>query len=194
MIICVGVALFLLSEGILLFENRVMSAKLKALADETASPYDTHTVMTMMDLMENCGLLLDDCLLTAPDGEESLLQDCLSAGKVLVCRFSQYDCSLCVDYAVERAIEALSKDSLHMPLVLLGNYSSPAQVKALASRLDPDSRCLIYNSSWLDLPVDSHGQPYYFLVDSACHVSCVFTPDRMDPGLTDYYFNTLKRR
>lgn len=158
-----------------------------------------HEKMIICDSFLNNGLKIHGIDLYDTKDEKSIeIEDLLNKQienkNILVCRFSEYDCEKCVDYVIEKCVEQLNKISSNLDLVIFGNYENTHALKVYCSNYSNLERVPIYNVSNIPLPIEEHGNPYLFVLDKSLTVLDVFTPNKMNPQLTDTYFEVLSNK
>lgn len=157
-----------------------------------------HSIYTINDLYANCGIQLDGGIMMTnvtthePVELRSLLNSIRMDEVVIACRFTQHDCEKCVTYALERAAEYLR--GCKGRLVVLGQYNDDHSLKAMSNRIGMQCQSVWYNIQALDIPIEQHGNPYYFVMTNDGTVLDTFTPDNMDPQLTDRYFALIETK
>lgn len=156
-----------------------------------------HMLHTVNDNYQNCGLRLDNIVLTDILSHQSFDIRCLldSIGEedvIMVCRFSQHDCERCVSYAIEKASEFAKKQDA--TLFIWGCHDEDIVLKALKNRYDLSGNVRWYNVPEMDLSIEQHGNPYYMVLNKGGVVIDFFTPDKMDPKMTDRYFGMIEEK
>ena len=125
---------------------------------------------------------------------QNLFESDNSKKHFLVCRFSEYDCEQCVDYAIQKAYESVKNLSLNLEIILLGNYEDSHALKAYCSNISKSVTASVYNFPGRLFPIDENGNPYFFVTDNSLKVYDVFSPDKMDVAMTDTYFELLSQK
>jgi len=176
---------FTVTQFLIVRENIRLKADNSYLSEQAgAGLAQLHALASFIDVIQNSGISVRDDM--KENGEIP------GNGPLMVCRFSEYDCTECIEYAIRQMIGEM--DSTGMDLLLLGNYRSMSGMKSLAGRVDPDGTCVLANAVMLDLPVDNHGNPYYFIMDTLGVAFDVFVPDRMDKEMSDTYFDIVRKK
>lgn len=153
-----------------------------------------HLIHSMNDLFLNCGIRLNKISITDiyahQSGNIDFVLDSIPDNSIaLVCRFNQFDCEKCILYAIEKACEFA--DSNDLTLLIWGWYDDDFVLKSLMARINLNRKVICYNVSELAMPIEQHGNPYYFVITKDGTMVDFFTPDKMDPLLTDKYFNMI---
>lgn len=151
-------------------------------------------VQTSNDLFQNSGIRLSDVYLTEIDSHDtirinSVLDHFGDNDVALVCRFNQYDCELCVTYAIERATAFVENNDMH--LLIWGCYEDDNILKAVRGRYSLDISSSWYNVPELSIPMEKHGNPYYLVITKDGLLVDCFTPDKNNPKMTDRYFSMV---
>lgn len=157
-----------------------------------------HQIFTINDSFLNNGICLEGKRLTeSHTGNEttldSLFQDSPDR-KFLVCRFSEYDCEQCILYSVGRMTEYIKQNDLDLEPMIWGRFLDIHNLNVITGRIPGTENVSTYNSMNSIMPIDEHGNPYYFIIDQAMTVYDVFTPDKMDPDMTDLYFESISAK
>lgn len=156
-----------------------------------------HMLHTVNDNYQNCGLRLEDVVLTDIANHQSYDIGCLldSIGQedvIMVCRFNQHDCERCVSYAVEKASEFAGKNNA--ALYIWGWYDDDMVLKAIKNRYGLSGKVRWHNVAELDLSIEQHGNPYYMIVTKGGTAVDFFTPDKLNPQMTDKYFSMMEEK
>lgn len=183
--LCAGILVLLCSQFTLLVQNVRLKNNMNR-DRELNSQVNVHCIQTISDMVENSGLFTDKSLLSVFDSIQS--------DAVLVCRVSEYHCGECVDYAIGKMAESISKEGIELPMLLLGEYRSHSSLKILLSRIGVKEHVYCRILEHTGLPIDSHGAPHYFVLYRNGTADNFFTPERNDRELTDLYFCKLKDR
>lgn len=202
LIILIAVSFLLLTDLCLVLQNSLYKKALRLLNNEVQiSNYsqNAHAIMTINDSFINNGLSLQGVTVTdVYDNKSYLFQELFEGNnrdrRFLVCRFSEYDCEQCVDYAIQKAIESIKKSSLNVGLIILGNYEDSHVLKAYCSTIPGIGMAFAYNAPGKLLPIDENHNPFYFVTDNTLKVYDVFSPDKMDVSMTDAYFELLSKK
>ena len=200
--VLIAFIILVLSDLCLIWQNSLCKKALLYYRRESGmSDYsqNAHAIMTINDSFINNGLSLGGISITDVNDNKSLLfQDMFegdnSKKHFLVCRFSEYDCEQCVDYAIQKASESVKNLSLNMEIILLGNYEDSHALKAYCSNILKSVTASVYNYSGRLFPIDENGNPYFFVTDNSLKVYDVFSPDKMDVAMTDTYFELLSQK
>lgn len=195
-------ALCVLLNFYLLWSNVFLRYRLAESAAGQADPTseglkNAHSIQTVNDLYQNSGLRLENMSLRDISSHKSykmasVLDSIGDRDIVLVCRFNQYDCEKCITYAVEKASEfAFRKD---LTLFIWGWYDNDNALRALRSRYGLAARCEWYNAPEWNIPIERHGNPYFFVLTKDGTVMDLFIPDKMDPAMTDRYFGLIESK
>lgn len=151
---------------------------------------------TFIDLLQNDGLLLQDSrLMDMSDNSSTEISELLSNDDsvLFVCRLSQFQCQSCASYALEKAINMVSKDSTRMKLVFLCEYDYRSLKIFLTDH--PNMRGYdVYQAPQIDIPIDVRVYPYYFTLSKNMEVHDVFLPNMEDPVRTEIYWDCISRK
>jgi hypothetical protein len=101
---------------------------------------------------------------------------------VLVYRFSEMHCDMCINQHLMMLKKLSSEISLNK-LVLLGSYSNTKKIKILKHTHKFDFR--IFNiTDDMDIPLEKVNNPYFFVVNKNLDCHCFFTAIKENPELT----------
>lgn len=158
-----------------------------------------HDAMTINDSFLNNGTNLQGTILfdikkDAAIDIKKLFEEQNRNKAIMFCRFSEYDCEQCVSYAICKAIDFFEDTSQIVDLIMLGNYSDIHAMKVYCSNIPGSDNYSFYNVPDALMPLDEKNNPYYFVLDSSLRVFDAFTPDKMDPTMTDAYFELLSKK
>jgi hypothetical protein len=108
---------------------------------------------------------------------------------LFVCRFAELQCRECV----VSTVTALKRAALNDNTVFfcISNNSHGLKQIRESLKLTEDA---VYQTGLFDLPAESIGYPYYFILDSALRVSNVFIPDKRFPDITADYLQLIKNK
>ena len=67
-------------------------------------------------------------------------------------------------------------------------------MRVYCSNISGSEKYSFYNVPDALMPLDEKNNPYYFVLDNSLRVFDVFTPDKMDPTMTDAYFELLSQK
>lgn len=183
--LCAGAVVLLCSQLALLVNNLMLKHSISR-ERQVCLQTNSHCLQTIADMVENSGRIAADGMLEVFDS--------IDATAIMVCRVSEFDCSECVDYAIGKMCESVRDEGIGLPVLLLGDYMNQSSLKVLKSRIGIDDSVFCSILGRMDIPIDSHGSPYYFVLYRNGAMEGFFTPDRMDHELTDMYFAKLKHR
>ena len=190
---CTVLNLYLIMNNVLLRSRcmKLYDAKPELRSMERALTDYVHSVS---DLFSNCGIRLGDVSLTdiadhCTYDMDSLLCSLGDGDIALVCRFNHSDCEKCITYAVEKASEFAGRKDV--TLFVFGRHDDDHMLSALKARYDLDVRTRWFNVPEMDIPIERHGNPYYMVITKTGQVMDVFTPDKMNPAMTDRYFGLI---
>lgn len=111
---------------------------------------------------------------------------------MLVYRFSQMHCESCVRASIQLFVNWANAENVKN-ICFLGNYRN----NRIFYRTIPDyniQKMKVYNASDFNLPAESIGYPYCFVLDSNMQISNVFVPDKGIPKLTDEYLEIIQNK
>ena len=193
---------FILMDGYLLINNTRYRLILSKAVETNNVSFNSdvnvsHTILTINDIYENVGLQFRGGLLTDIFNHEKIstdyILDSISNGdKILACVFNQYDCEKCVTYALERSVAFAKRNNL--TLLVLGRFDEDVKLKAIRNNYVQDCNSQWYNIIDWSVPVEQHGNPFYMVLTKEGIIVDVFTPDKMDPKMTDRYFNLIETK
>jgi hypothetical protein len=112
--------------------------------------------------------------------------------KLLVCRFSEYNCESCVDYAIksiQASVALIGKENI----LFLGSYKNNRIFNKHKPLYGIDS-LNVRNIFDLNIPAEKLGYPYYFVIDSTFRLLNIFIPDKGTPQITKNYLELTQKR
>lgn len=145
-----------------------------------------------IDLLQNDGLSLDGLIIQRQSDKAVMsleeLFDSLGDTVLFVCRISVLNCSDCVDYAIEKAVELAGKPNGRMKFAVWGLYESLLPLDIIRNNHPNTQKCCDYYLVPLfDIPMEERGYPYFFTIDRTLTVKDVFSPSSHEPVMTDVY-------
>lgn len=203
LLLCIGVVVVLFLNVYLLLSYRGNGRLSKRIGINTdsISQFDSKTMtkylLMSLDLLQNDGLRLENAEIIEVVSHNNMNADSLFADGVdhlLVCRISHYDCEACDNYALERAIEFMNNNEVSFRMVVFGNYETDLALKIYGNNHSTCDGLTYYRVEDINIPIDSHGNPYYFLINKDLIVSDVFTPEKMHAEQTGMYFEVIKNK
>lgn len=193
---------FILMDGYLLIYNTRYRLILSKAVNTNNVSFNSdvnvsHTILTMNDIYENVGLqfrggLLRDILNHEKISTDFILDSISNGDKIFACVFNQYDCEKCVTYALEKSVVFAKRNNL--TLLVLGRFDEDIKLKAIRNNYVQDCNSQWYNIIDWSVPVEQHGNPFYMVLTKEGIIVDVFTPDKMDPKMTDRYFNLIETK
>ncbi len=111
---------------------------------------------------------------------------------LLVVRFSEYDCSECVEFILIKIRKFIEKNDTKV--VFLTTFQENRTIQIILKKYDlgwlPN-----YNVEILDnIPIEKMHYPYCFTIDNSKKISNLFLPSRSVPMLTDKYLSLIENR
>jgi len=122
-------------------------------------------------------------------GEKVFFSDLVKDRSVLVFRFSELNCEICVEEEIKR-LKVLSK-SIKNRLLFVTSYSFERYLYTF-KRIN-NFKLPIYNivPNKIKIPVEELNIPYYFVLDSALNIHDIFVPEKTEPENTEKYFKDI---
>ena len=203
LLLCIGVVvvLFLNVYLLLSYHGYGRLSKSRGMNTDSISQFDSKTMtkylLMSLDLLQNDGLRLDNTEITDVVSHNKMNADSLFADGVehlLVCRISHYDCEACDNYALERAIEFMNNNEVSFRMVVFGNYETDLALKIYGNNHSSCDGLKYYRVEDINIPIDSHGNPYYIVINKEMIVSDVYTPEKMMLEHTSMYFEVIKNK
>lgn len=203
LLLCIGVAIVLVLNVYLLFSYQGSGrlSRRRGLDADSISEFDiksyTKYLMMSLDLLQNDGIKLECGEITDVVSHNKMNADSLFAdgtNHLLVCRISYYDCEACDNYALERAIEFMTNTEVGFRMAVFGNYETDLALKIYGNNHSNCDDLMYYRVEDLNIPIDSHGNPYYFVINKDMIVSDVYSPEKMLPEQTGMYFEVIKNK
>ena len=185
---------------LLMFNVVLLAERTNEVVSENSDSFIGESVIesyqsSFIDLLENDGLPIQDmALLDMSDNSVKALSELFVDDSVLfICRVSQYQCQDCASYALEKAIELAEKDSTGMKLLFFCEY----EYRSLKIFVDehPNTKGYgVYQTSYIDLPIESRTYPYYFTLSKDMVAHDVFAPNAESSVRTEIYWNFLSKK
>lgn len=140
-------------------------------------------------IYENELMNINDCEIY--NGKEPVrLIDLLAKDTILVLRFSEFNCSACVDLLTNQIKESFV-DYLTNPKIIL-IYDS--ETMRLPQNIFERPVFLTPKKNLLGLPMENFNTPFMFILDKDIKAKQFFVPEKDMPELTDAYLRIIKKR
>lgn len=203
LLLCAGVFMVLILNVYLLlsYHGYESLSKRRLMNTDSISQFENKTMtkylLMSLDLLQNDGLSIENTDITNVVSHNKMNADSLFADGVdhlLVCRISHYNCESCDNYALERVIEFMNNNDVGFKLVVFGNYETDMALRIYGNNHSTCDGLQYYRVEDINLPIDSHGNPYYFIINKDLIVSDVYTPEKMMLEPTSMYFEVIKNK
>lgn len=126
------------------------------------------------------------------DGKHLLcLKDLLAENHKLIMKFSEAQCSVCVDFVLEKLKELLG-DNLNDNLIIIGEFSDKRTFLNFRKRKGVTSN--IYYKQISPLEPNEEDLPSLFLLNKDLKMKCLFYPMKEIPYLLYDYIETIKSK
>lgn len=112
--------------------------------------------------------------------------------RILVCRFSEYCCSSCVDYAIKYLLE--KKDSIGQENILFLGGQTNNRLFNREKKLYGIHQMNVGNCTDLGLSIEKISYPYFLVIDSTLKVLNVFVPEKKNESFNNEYFDLILKR
>ena len=127
------------------------------------------------------------------DSNEILLGNVVGERPKLIFRFSELNCTTCVDsqfYMIKKYQQIVGASNI---IILT---SSNSERNAFLFNRDEHLQCPVYSVPFdeLGLPIEDLNIPYYFIVDKDLTAKLIHIPAKELPLFTDEYFSVLIKR
>ncbi|WP_257670431.1 hypothetical protein [Parapedobacter tibetensis] len=123
------------------------------------------------------------------DGEITV-KDLSERSPLLVFRYSQYDCHLCVDQVLEKLHTIYEGDEDKVCLIIDGMAGREFRLKYKNRKMNFLSYFVVDNS--LGLSLENKNLPFLFVLSGDARVNKVFVPFKEFPDQTDAYLRNIK--
>lgn len=192
--ICVVLNILLIVQNLKMKAVDILSQK----EDTEYTITQAHQIFTINDSFLNNGICLKGKRITdSHTGDETILDNLFHDSpdkRYLVCRFSEFDCEQCIQYSILRMAEYIQQNNLKLEPMIWGRFIDMHNLNVITNRIPGIESVNIYSSTDSIMPIDEHGNPYYFIIDQSMTVYDVFTPDKMDPDMTDLYLESISKK
>lgn len=187
-ILVLFLACLLIAFNVLLFRDKGDLNAASAGQSDSTGQYQGRFI----DLLQNDGLSLDGLIIQRQSDKAVMsleeLFESLGDTVLFVCRISVLNCSDCVDYAIEKAVELAEKSNGRMKFAVWGLYESLLPLDIIRNNHPNTQKCCDYYLVPLfDIPMEERGYPYFFTIDRTLTVKDVFSPSSSEPVKTDVY-------
>ena len=116
------------------------------------------------------------------------LSDLYHGSPVLVLRFSEFNCDLCV-IAQFNNLKQIADKKEH--IILLASYENQRKLKAFLLTHRIDLPAYMIEEGGLDLSIEDLNFPFYFVMNGHLKISNLFLPEKDSPDITLSYLYNL---
>lgn len=148
----------------------------------------------LLDYMENSGKKLENLIISNIESHDVIEGKKIMNSNdsiLLVCRINEFDCPDCTDYAIERVIDFWEDINKSLKLEIWGYYESDNALKIIKNRHRYSDSIDYRRVLDIDLPIDIHGNPYFFVLKNDLTVSDIYTIKKNEKDANKFYFNNL---
>jgi len=188
----VVLTLTLVVMALMLLIDRSKVSKVRGQMDEYIKTNFSKFQRSTELMIRNDGLYIDNFMIfDVANNRETDLNSVLDNDScALVLRISQYSCSSCTEYAVQKVNDFL-KEKNKAKIMIWGEFDNSRDAKIFKdSHLVND----FYWVSELSLPIEDLSFPYLFVINRDRSASCVFTLERDGKALNDMYLELMSER
>lgn len=139
------------------------------------------------------GTSLENIYLKLPNSDSISLQERVNAGPILVFRYSELHCQVCVDSVItdlKKEFEEIGENNI----IILSSYRSKSDLLLFKRMNQLDLPVYNINEESLSISIDQAKTPYMFVLDSNLTVNMIFIPEKTLPELNTQYFKFVKQR
>lgn len=140
---------------------------------------------TYLQLKSDDSKLLDKIKFSFND-KTITLRDTSKWKQKIVLRFTEFNCSTCVDEDITLLIKFI-KEIGEENVIIFATFNNLRNL--LSFKENHKLRIHIFNIDELNLPIEQANVPYFFRLDNFLSISKVFVPQKEIPDLTEIYFN-----
>ncbi len=128
-------------------------------------------------------------------GNEVPLYDLVGEEKLVVLRFSNRYCQICVDQELN-LLQKVSKEVGSDKIMLLGDFGSFAEFRSFVRVKETglDTRSFLMEEGFRSVQLETLGIPYVFLLDKNGLAEMVFVPSKDIPSLSQVYYSQVFER
>jgi len=155
---------------------------------------DEYYSMILNNLYSESSFLCDTILLTKLETLQQVpLCSLIQNGPILVLRFSQYSCDVCVKRELSKLHE-MNEYFDSNKFIIIASFDNIRFANLY--KLDYDIKYPFYlvDEKVFDVPLEELLLPYFMLIEEDYRVSKVFYPLISTPELTDSYYQILKEK
>ena len=193
----IGIASFLLCLNILLliqfahYKNKqIIYMDILQHEIKESMPFKDNFVINI----ENNGCKIENIQCKDRDNEYIPIKSLFHNGKerFFVCRFSEMDCESCIDFAIQQTRKSsisIGKDNV----LYIGSYRNNKIFNKLKDLYEIEY-FKVLNVNGLNVPIESIGKPYYFVLDSSLHILDPFVPNKNSQETSQKYLDAISKK
>lgn len=182
-----AVALVTIGIGLLRWPETGVSVQNHMESDERTLFWDIYPEL----VIPNAGKAIDKSLLIKDLNDGKITVEELSKrSPLLVFRYSQYDCHLCIDQVLEKLHTIYEGEEDKVCLIIDGMAGREFRLKYKNRKMDFPSYFVIDDN--LGLSLENKNLPFLFVLSSDALVNKVFVPFKEFPNQTDAYLRNIK--
>jgi hypothetical protein len=136
----------------------------------------------------NGQIILDEPIFASTNDTINLFS-IIGNSPILVLRFSEISCNVCIDSQIDLVNSFLNRDE-SVRFMLIASYSNPEHMIRFKRLNNIDYE--IYNFGGSLTGFNENDVPFYFIIDKDHVVKDSFIPVREVPSLTESYFSRIK--
>lgn len=110
----------------------------------------------------------------------------------LVLRLSDLYCTDCTRFILLKLMRLSQNSDFRNHIVIFASYQNKRELSLMLEKMSIDFP--VYFIGKLPLKVEELNYPYCFMLNKNGEVYHLFVPDRNQPDLANFYFETLKNR
>ncbi len=179
-----------------LYQSNRRNSRLLEGVMKTSKSYELDALKTSRKIaVENTGKQLANLTLVNSNRDTIYLKSVLSdkRKKLFVCRFSEYNCSSCVNYSIKMLLKSadfIGKENI----LFLGNFTDNRIFQREMKLYGIDSSFMVLNTGDVQILADKLEIPYFFILDGNLNVLSISMPNKATPKLDYSYIELIGER
>lgn len=114
----------------------------------------------------------------------------VKTNKFFICRFSEFDCEVCIKHAIETLKNKAEKIEGNN-IIFLCSFKNNEMLSKMIDHYQLNTY-MVFNTDSTITPIDDWRKPYYFVLDSNSTISDIMIPGKNHNKFIEMYFNNIR--
>lgn len=137
------------------------------------------------------GISVENIDVYLKSGSSISLRNLTKESKILVLRFSELNCDLCVIDQLNHIKKTLNENN---KVILLASYSNSSKLKVFLNTHQVSFPYYTVREGALGMEIEKLNFPFYFVLGEDLQINQLFLPSKSLPEITEFYLTTLLKK